>query len=208
MAKHMKDESVRMERRNFLKLASSVPAAAVLSAAPLASAAARVVGAQSEDDTRSTREHPKTLSAHEWDTIRSLADLILPADDSSPGAIQARVPEFIDDWLDWKRGDLLAEIRGGLTWLDIECNRSFGADFVDCATAQQKQILDRIAYPEKAAGNDAGAVAFFNRMRDLVLGGFFTTPAGIRELPYLGNEPRSEWKGCPDAVKAKLGVSR
>ena len=206
MAKNRKHENVRLERRNFLKLATTVPAAAVISGASLASGVARAMAPQSEDESRVTREHPKVLSPHEWLTIRALANWILPADDSAPGAIQARVPEFVDDWLSWKRGDLLDEIRGGLTWLDLECNRSFAADFVDCPAAQQKQILDRIAYPEKSAANDAGAVAFFNHLRDLVVSGFFTSSTGIRDLPYLGNEPQSEWNGCPRAVKVKLGL--
>ena len=208
MAKNPKHEDARIERRNFLKLATTVPAAAVFSASPLVAEAARAMGPQSENEPRAISQHPVAFAAHEWETIRSLADWILPADESSPGALEARVPEFIDDWLNWKGGDLLAEIRGGLTWLDIQCNRSFAANFVDCSTAQQKQILERIAYPAKAAANDSGAVAFLNCLRDLVISGFFTSPAGIRNLPYLGNEPQSEWKGCPPAVKARLGLDR
>ena len=134
--------------------------------------------------------------------------MILPADQGSGSATQAGVPEFIDDWLNLQQGNLLTEIRGGLTWLDIECNRSFGNDFDHCSTARQKQILDRIAYPEKAAPEDASEVAFFNKLRDLVVTGFYTSQMGIRDLPYIGNEPQSEWTGCPTAVKAKLGVNK
>ena len=71
---------------------------------------------------------------------------------------------------------------------------------------RQREMLDRIAYPAKAAVGDATGVAFFNRMRDLVLSGFYTSEMGIRSLPYVGNEPQSEWHGCPPAVMAKLGV--
>ena len=55
-----------------------------------------------------------------------LSDLILPADGHSGSATQAGVPEFIDDWLTL-HGDLLkTEVLGGLTWIDMECNRHFG----------------------------------------------------------------------------------
>jgi gluconate 2-dehydrogenase gamma chain len=205
MTKNPKD-SLCLERRNFLKLATTIQAAALISATPFTSELARAMSSQSTDQSGLSSDHPKALTPHEWATIRLLADWIIPADDRSPGAIQAGVPEFIDDWLNWKRGDLLAEIHGGLTWLDIECNRFFGSDFVDCSNAQQEQILERIAYPGKAAANDASAVAFFSHLRDLVVSGFFTSPVGIRDLPYLGNEPQSEWDGCPTAVKIKLGV--
>ena len=121
-------------------------------------------------------------------------------------ATTAGVPEFIDDWLDLQRGDLLSSIRGGLAWLDIECYRLCGTDFIASTRGRQEQILDRIAYPKKAAPEDANAVAFFNHFRDLVVSGFFTSEFGIKDLPYLGNEPLSEWQGCPAPVLAKLGL--
>jgi len=149
----------------------------------------------------------QALTEHEWKTVCLLSDLILPADDRSGSASQAGVPEFIDDWLAFRGGNLLAEIRGGLTWLDLECNRLFQHDFVECAAEQQKQILDRIAYPKEAAPQDSNAVAFFNQLRDLVVNGFYTSKEGIKDLPYLGNQMVAEWKGCPPNVLAKLGVS-
>ena len=106
----------------------------------------------------------------------------------------------------FKGGTLLAQIRGGLTWLDMECNRLFSHDFVDCTPAQQKQLLDRIAYPKTAAPEDSNAVAFFTELRNLVVSGFFSSKMGIADLPYLGNTMVAEWKGCPPEVLAKLGL--
>jgi len=88
----------------------------------------------------------------------------------------------------------------------MECNRLFGSDFTASTASQRKQILDRVAYPKKAALEDASAVAFFNQFRDLVVNGFFTSEIGIRDLPYLGNEPQSEWQGCPTPVLTQLGL--
>jgi len=135
-----------------------------------------------------------------------LSDLILPADERSCSASEAGVPEFIDSWLHVRQGNLVDEIRGGLTWLDMAANRSFQYDFADCSTKRQKQILDRIAYPAKAAPEDASAVVFFNQLRDLVLSGFYTSRPGMRDLPYVGNQPQQKWTGCPAAVKARLGL--
>ena len=44
-------------------------------------------------------------------------------------------------------------------WLDRESNRLFGKDFADASAENQKQILDRIAYPKKAAKEDSPWVA-------------------------------------------------
>ncbi len=196
-----------LKRRDMLKVMTSVPAAVLIPLAPTvaekaaaaprpAPSAAAVAGAYQR----------KALNEHEWKTIRLLSDVIIPADDRSGSATQAQVPEFIDDWLDFKGGELLAAIRGGLTWLDMESNRAFRYDFVDSTGAQQKQLLDRIAYPKRAAPEDTAGVAFFNRLRDLVVSGFFSSPIGVKDLPYLGNQMVAEWKGCPAEVLEKLGV--
>jgi Gluconate 2-dehydrogenase subunit 3 len=199
---------VQLDRRGILKLLGAVPGAALISAAPLAKAVAEAASGTSAVPPSSTSYQPKVFDSHQWKTLHVLCDSIIPADQKSDGAVQAGVPEFIDDWLDFQRGSLPAQIQGGLTWLDLECNRLFRRDFVDCADDQQKQILDRIAYPQKAAAADSSAVIFFNRLRDLVVSGYFTSQAGIKALPYLGNEPQSEWNGCPAPVLAKLGLAK
>jgi len=206
MDKKTASRGVRFERRDILKLMTSMPAAALVSVAPFATGVANAAPPQANAQKGAATNHPKALNPHEWRTLRILSDLIIPADSRSGSATQVGVPEFIDNWLDLKRGNLLDEIRGGLTWLDMQCNRSFKYDFADCSTARQKQVLDRIAYPEKAAPEDVSAVVFFNTLRDLVVSGFYTSKAGVRDLPYLGNEPQEKWDGCPPNVLARLGV--
>ncbi len=191
-------------RRDLLKAISTVPAV-LIPLTPVLDAGNPSVAKPAAQACASAQ--PKTLSKHEWETISVLSDLIIPADERSGSATQAGVPAFIDDWLGFRGGELLAAIRGGLTWLDMECNRLFSRDFIDCPAGPQKQILDRIAYPKQAAPEDANAVAFFNRLRDLVVGGFYSSEMGVKDLPYLGNQMVVEWKGCPPEVLAKLGVS-
>ncbi len=194
-------------RRDLLKAFSAVPAVLVpLTPAKAAGSVATPKPVAVTAGQAAGSYQPKTLSKHEWETISILSDLIIPADERSGSATQAGVPAFIDDWLGFQGGELLAQIRGGLTWLDMECNRLFSRDFIACSASEKKQILDRLAYPKKAAPEDASAVAFFNRLRDLVVGGFYSSEVGVKDLPYLGNQMVAEWKGCPPEVLAKLGV--
>lgn len=194
-----------LNRRDVLKAMTVLPAAALVPLSSAAGEAQKPKMAPAAGQAAATYQR-KVLDDHEWKTVRALSDLIIPADDRSGSASDAGVPEFIDDWLDFKGDRLQAQIRGGLTWLDLECNRLFTHDLVDCSAEQQKQILDRIAYPKKAAPEDANAVAFFNELRDLVVSGFFSSKMGVKDLPYLGNQMVAEWKGCPSDVMAKLGV--
>jgi Gluconate 2-dehydrogenase subunit 3 len=198
--------TIRLGRRDILKLMAAMPGAAMISASTFASALTKAMPGQSDFLIDSAAFQSKIFDPQQWQTLRVLCDLIIPADQVSGSATQAGVPEFIDDWLDFKGGALPGELRSGMEWLDAECHRLFAHHFVDCTTDQQKQILDRIAYPEKAAQADASGVAFFDQLRDLVVTGFYTSEVGIGDLPYLGNEPQSEWHGCPDEVLAKLDL--
>jgi gluconate 2-dehydrogenase gamma chain len=187
-----------VSRREIIQTIGAVPA--------VAGAAQTVARAQS---AAKPAYHPKIFDPHQWRTVEVLCNLILPADERSGSAVQAGVPAFIDDWLEFRKRedgtDLLAsEILGGLSWLDMESNRKFGSDFAAAAPAQQKELLDRIAWPDRATPDDRRWVAFFNRFRDLTVSGFFSSAQGIADLPYLGNKAVAEWKGCDPAVWAIL----
>src|SRR5579863_698987 len=167
---HERNENT-MDRRNLLKVLSTVPAAAALLPKGATRAAEMTMpraGDVPAAASTSGAYEPTAFNAHEYKTVTVLSDIILPADDRSGSASQAGVPEFIDGWLGSQGG--LDTIRGGIAWLDLESNRAFGHDFVDASDSEKKQLLDRIAYPKTAAPDDAPGVVFFNRMRSLVLG--------------------------------------
>ena len=68
---------------------------------------------------------PKFFTAHEWDTVRVLVDVIIPRDDRSGSATDAGVPEFMDFILDDRCGARDRErrqtaMRGGLAWFERE----------------------------------------------------------------------------------------
>jgi hypothetical protein len=191
-----------IKRREMLKVISAVPAAALVPLGVVEAAQQKTSGSAAAKAAAGYQR--KVFNDHEWETVRVLCDLIIPADERSSSATQAGVPEFMDDWLDFKGGRLKTEILGGLAWLDMECNRKFGHDFVGCTADQKKKILDRIAYPNTAVPDDLNYVAFFNRLRDLVVGGFFSSKEGVKDLPYLGNKVVPVWKGCPPNVLAQI----
>ncbi len=149
----------------------------------------------------------KVFDDKQWRAVQVLCDLIIPADDRSGSATEAGVPEFIDDWLDFRKQqdgneDFAAQILGGMAWLDLESERLFQKAFADADPASQKQILDRIAWPERAAPEDRRWAGFFSKFRDLTVSGFFSSRMGIKDLPYLGNTAVAEWKGCAPEVWA------
>ncbi len=203
------EQSSNVSRRDIFHIIGSVPA--------LAAVAAGSAAAQTHEEHAHMAQHAaagpkgpykrKTFDDHQWHTVRVLCDLIIPADERSGSASQAGVPEFLDDWIAFRteqdgNEDFQAEILGGLMWLDRESNRLCEKDFADAGAEQQKKILDRVAYPEKAAKEDHLWMMFFNHFRSLTVSGFFSSKVGVEDLPYLGNRLVTEWKGCDPKVWA------
>lgn len=140
----------------------------------------------------------------EMGTITILTDIIIPKDEHSGSASEARVPEFIEFIVkDQPRYQL--PLRGGLKWLDVKSLKLFKKPFADASKAQQLELVDMIAYPEKAAPENAAGVSFFNTMRNLTATGFFTSKMGMEDMGYRGNQP-NEWDGVPDDVLKQYGL--
>lgn len=149
---------------------------------------------------------PAFFTAHEWRTVRVLADLVLPADERSGSATDAGVPEFMDFML-MERESLQIPIRGGLRWLDAESVERFGGPFVELPAERQGTLLDDIAWPTRARPEVAPGVEFFSAFRDLTASGFFSSKVGMEDLQYMGNRAVAEWTGCPPEAIERLGVS-
>ena len=155
---------------------------------------------------RSSAFTPKFFTPQEFKLVTTLADIIIPKDERSGSASDAGVPEFMDFMMIDQPARQVA-MRGGLAWLDRECQQRFDRPFLDCGDAERAAVLDDIAYPAKAEPSRAHGVAFFNSFRDLTATGFWTTRMGIDDLQYMGNRSVARWNGCPEESLTKLGVS-
>lgn len=146
----------------------------------------------------------KFFTAAEFSTITILADIIIPKDDTSGSASDAKVADFIE-FIAKDQPDLQLPLRGGLKWLDVKSLKLFKKAFVDATAEQRIQLVDLIAYPEKALPENAAGVSFFDTMRGLTATGFFTSKIGMEDLGYKGNQPNT-WDGVPDDVLKQFGL--
>lgn len=146
----------------------------------------------------------KFFNDHEMKTIAVLANIIIPKDEVSGSATDANVPEFIE-FIVKDKPDYQIPMRGGLRWLDFQCAKKFNLAFVESNAQQQLEMIDEIAFPEKAKPEMRQGVAFFNLMRDLTATGFFTSKIGVEDLGYAGNKP-NQWNGVPQDVLDHYGV--
>ena len=100
----------------------------------------------------------------------------------------------------------IATMVAGLAWMDEEATRRFNVKFNKLPIKQKHAICDDICYEPKATEQFKRAAVFFRRYRDLTAGGFYTTPAGMKDIGYVGNVAMLAFKGPPKAVLEQLGL--
>jgi hypothetical protein len=152
---------------------------------------------------------PLTFTAAQRRLAGILADIIIPADDHSPGASAVGVVEFIDEWLSAPYPDQQRDrtiVLDGFGWLDAEAARRFGKGFADLDTMEHHGICDDICDESRATTERRTAAHFFALYRDLTGGGFYSSPAGRKDLNYIGNVPLPSFEGPPRALLKALGL--
>ena len=207
-------------RRDMLRLLAAAPLAAGFSWTEAEASAASGLAQAARTATPAAAYTPRFFTAHEFETVRVLADTIIPRDERSGSATDAGVPEFIDFIM--RDEPVLPEesrrqtaMRGGLAWLDLECQRRFDKTFLGCSESERAAVLDDISWPvpEPEPGvappvpDFAPGRAFFFSFRDLTASGFWTTKIGMADLQYMGNRYVAEWTGCPAEALKQIGVS-
>jgi hypothetical protein len=154
---------------------------------------------------RSILAQENFFTPHEMTTITILGDIIIPKDEVSGSASDAKVPDFIE-FIVKDMPQHQTPMRGGLRWLDLQSIKQFGKAFKECSSEQQIQLVDQIAYPNKAKPGMKQGVAFFSLMRNLTTTGFYTSQIGVKDIGYVGNTP-NKWNGVPDDVLKQYNLA-
>ena len=205
-----------MDRRKYLKtLGVTAETAGVLvdacntekKEAPATSENANAVDRMAEEKAYedTIKNSAKFLTPEESATITVLADIIIPKDEVSGSASDAKVADFIE-FIVKDDPDYQTPLRGGLRWLDLQCLDRYQKAFKDCSADQQIEMIDQIAYPAKAKPEMAAGVSFFNLMRNLTTTGFYSTEMGWKDIGYVGNKP-NQWNGVPEEVLKQYNLA-
>ncbi|HEY3754560.1 MAG TPA: gluconate 2-dehydrogenase subunit 3 family protein [Opitutaceae bacterium] len=152
---------------------------------------------------------PLTLTEDQRHFCAVLADIVIPADERSPSASSVGVVDFMDEWISapYRVNRLQREtFLAGIAWMNQEATLRFNQPFVGLTPEQQAQICDDICYQPRASDTLQTGAKFFSMFRDLTAGGFYTTPAGAKDVQYIGNTPMASFPGPPESVLRKLGI--
>src|SRR5260370_10216130 len=188
-----------VSRRDLLR---SIALSATLGPLTL-EAAQHVHGVAAQEKTATGAYKPKGLNEHEYKTLEKLADYIRPADNVSLGSVAAGACECID-LLASQTAQLLAIYTGGIAWLDHTIERRYSTDFLSAKPEQQTAVLDLIAYRKNESPELGPGIRFFDWARRMVVDAFYTSPAGIKDIGYMGNTAVSKFEVQQEAIDYAL----
>jgi hypothetical protein len=174
-------------RRNVIKIAVG---AAI--AVPLVSlkVAARAAGAPVPQG-----KAPLFFTKEEFALVDELTELIIPADDHSPGARAAEVTAYIDARLAESFEEEPKQTwRAGLKTIEALSEQMHGRRFLEATPEQRVALLTRISQNESKA--EKPEEKFFGELKGRTVYAYYTSKIGIHdEMEYKGNTYLKEFVG-------------
>lgn len=144
--------------------------------APIARAAAAQVPQISEGPPSAA-----VFTAGQRALMTALSERVMPTTDT-PGAIAAGVPEFIEKLLaDWALPEERVPVLAGLDAIEARSRADYQVAAAEATPEQQDALLTLAMEGELPGGGE-----FFEKFRQLVITGYFTSEVGItQEREYL-----------------------
>jgi hypothetical protein len=159
---------------------------------------------------------PRTLSSDQLKAIIALCDFILPPEAGALGASDIGVQEMIDEWVSAPYPDQVSDrllILRGLQWMDATASSLGAARFTAGTVPQQTAVLARLALSTGTSDASSAPDGFYRKVRKLVIGGYYTTPEGFKDIGYIGNvamttypEPSTEVLAALERAYVTLGL--
>jgi Gluconate 2-dehydrogenase subunit 3 len=174
----MSDEQSKIDRRTVLQL---IPAS-LLTSAPAAAA-----DSHCDSTTATNPAGPYQFQFFTTDEVNlfdTIAEAIIPADDHSPGAREAKVVEFADLMVSTSADYVRSDWRSGFQLL--------------AAALQETDLstwLERVS--EQEENPQTVLEIFFRTLKQMTINGYYSSEIGIhQEMRYQGNAYVSSFPGC------------
>ena len=138
---------------------------------------------------------PLFFTAKEFRMVDELAEIIIPADEHSPGAKAAGVAAVIDKELAESFEDKpRQEWRDGLEVVDATCQQMNRAAFLEATAEQRVAVVTSMARNEEDPKKPEEL--FFHRLKGRTAHAYYSSKIGIhQEIEYKGNSIQEEFAG-------------
>lgn len=183
--KHSAEYPVDPSRRNILKSAGIVGAAAIGTGAA-SNIIAQDSAAANSPTSPITREALEVLTAEEAETLEAICDCLIPSDENGPGAYEARAVHYIDRALASHNKSVREDYMMSLEAINNYARKTRGKVFHQLIKDYQNSILLAVQ-TNKVPGCAPSGGGFFNTVRDHTIDGTFCDPY------YGGNQNFVGW---------------
>lgn len=130
---------------------------------------------------------PKILGGGHKAQLNKFADLILPGTDTAPAPSQIDIAGFFDDWTSAPYPYMSATrriVHEGFVWVDAQAKLDYGKSWLKLTTLEATKLLDKMRDSELPQ-----AAEMFEHLRKLVIGAYYTHPAGEADLGHVSPAP-------------------
>lgn len=143
----------------------------------------------------------KFFTEAEYALVDELSEMLIPADDHSPGARAAAVANFIDAQLAEAFEDTPRTAwRTGLASVDALATSMHGQPFMKLTAEQRVDVVTKMAANERTPSTDAEK--FFGALKRGTVGAYYSSDIGIHtEMEYKGNTMLQEYAGTDVSAK-------
>ena len=183
--KHAIDQPIDPSRRNLLKSAGIVGAAAIGTGAA-SNVIAQDSTARNSLSSPITREALEVLTAEEAETLEAICDCLIPSDENGPGAYEARAVHYIDRALASHNKSVRENYMVSLEAINRYSKITRGKAFPALIKDHQNSILLAVQ-SNKVVGCAPSGSGFFNTVRSHTIDGTFCDPY------YGGNQNFVGW---------------
>jgi gluconate 2-dehydrogenase subunit 3-like protein len=161
--------------------------------------------AKADASATATRWTPQFLNSHQNQTLLLLSERIVP------GSSQAHVNRIIDLLLTADTSENRRKFTDSLSAIDAESRQRFGGVFKSLSADQQEQILNGLATGKPSVDQDSPSSSIKNRLQQpalaprdhfdnvktWVVGTYYSSEVGMRELGWTGDVYFVELPACP-----------
>ena len=156
----------------------------------------KIIGAGALAAPSAASATPAFFGAAQQAMLDRLADIIIPADEQSPGAHDAGVVKYLDLAAAHAPAGRQQQWRRGIEAVDAAARSRFSKSLNDCARHQQEQIVALMAAHEGAPQNDLER--FFGILKPAVVDGYRFSEIGVKQyMGWVGNQfDTKTWRGA------------
>lgn len=194
-----------MNRRDLLR-STLLGALSVSTGIPSLKAREFPPGYDASKDLERADWKPVFMDEHQNNTLMALSDLIIPATDT-PGAKDALVNRFLDLLMTVETQETQRAFVEALGYVDGACMERYKSAFLYVPRNQQIEFLNLLAYPHSQStwgeeAEDFPGHKHFQKLKDWIVGAYYSSPAGLKEIGWNGEFPHGVFAGCEHEGKS------